>query len=304
MSPARRAALAILAAGFAFAATEGLHRLGGASPAQQPGWMLSEYLDRLHRIDPANDTVFVGDSRVGWGVADQIVSQSMQRGKAINLGLAATSVTFQLNDILKTFPAASGRIVINYSAASFFTFTGGFQSRYPETLAEDIDQRIADWFSRNFASAHSSPVRILWRKPPAEDWGERTVFPEGFVNATLTHVTGHVSDPARHQLDYYRTIIAGLKTENAARRLLEIKTLVDRIRQRGWTVSMIALPTGERMREVESAIPHDLGAASVARYLGLSLADFSADPRFPTQDESHLSPQGAIAIAPLLGSIH
>jgi hypothetical protein len=85
---------------------EALHRV--SSPVLDrvgPGWTASEYKNKLEAIHPDRDILFIGDSGVGWGIADAAVTRELRRGigradvAAYNLGLPATSVDTILHHI-------------------------------------------------------------------------------------------------------------------------------------------------------------------------------------------------------------
>ena len=74
---------------------------------------------------------------------------------------------------------------------------------------------------------------------------------------------------------------------------------------RKWQIVMIRLPVGTQMREVEDKLPEALKPARLAAELHLPFIDYNQDARtrdFKTLDESHLTPDSARKIAPILAA--
>ena len=113
-------------------------------------------------------------------------------------------------------------------------------------------------------------------------------------------------DFANYQINYYRHELLHIKQDpsEAEARLKGIARLVDDLKNAGWTVSAIRLPVGRRMQTVESDIPDAIAPERAFATIGIPFTDLNDRlDSYPTQDESHLSPEAAISIAPLLARL-
>ena len=295
---------------------ESLHRAFAVPQSIFPGWSSEEFETRVESIDPARDCVFVGDSRVGWGVADKLVTAALYKypnapARALNLGMAASGIDDILGYIRRRVRGKGAVMMINYSPAAFFWFSSTLEPPIKPTAnaALEISDRhtlVDRYFNMAITTdLHKIPADVSTfisamqgeHRPPKKYWESRTVFPEGFVNAHFVSEDGKPVDFAEYQLETYRD------TFHAKQKPAALQNLANAFRKDGWNVVMFRLPIGPRMQALEDTLPLDLKPASVAAAAGVPLIDFQTDPRtrkFQTQDQSHLTPASARAIAPFL----
>jgi hypothetical protein len=270
-------------------------------------------------VNPATDILIIGDSRVGWGVAEKLVTETLQSGpilssRAFNLGLAgggASAILRYLRDHVSQHPASHGMLVINYSPAFIYYFSNGVSEENSDSKDNGLKQTIKYLFSSIFtASIQSLPedLELLTKETHKKYWASRTVFPDGFVNGQLLSSDGKPFDVAQYQLDYYASIILGnspAHLDEANRNRKSFIDLVEYFNARNWQVVLIRLPIGKRMRALESKLPEAFKPESLAADLKLTFIDYNQDPRtqnFETLDESHLTPHAARAFASILAT--
>ena len=290
-----------------------LHRRVGRTVDAVPGWTTEEYVEHASRVNLDRDVVILGDSRVGWGIAEKSITEAMHKllGAAdvtvFNLGLPGTSVAAEIDFLRRhqwTGRSANGGIMmIHYSPAGWYSFTGNIDQ--PTGTKESTIDRAA----RSVITTNSSLLREdlgLSSQHERCYWSSRTVFPEGFVNGTRVCGGGRPFDKSLAQLDTYRSIFSSRQFTSSAE--LRKRALIGKIRQLqadGWRVVMLRLPLGPRMRQVDESIAADLQGAVIAAELGVPFIDYVSDPRAAevrTQDESHLTPDSALRLAPILAA--
>jgi hypothetical protein len=137
------------------------------------------------------------------------------------------------------------------------------------------------------------------------DWHSRKVLEPGFVNATLCSNDKSVVDAAEYQLDYYRSIIDKIAKDpgRAKQRMEDLVGLLRHCRETGWQVIVVRFPIGKRMLAVEEGLPEELGFEAFSRRIFVNAYDYRMDTRvaaLPTIDESHLSPESAVAFSSVL----
>src|SRR5258706_7392929 len=79
-----------------------LHRRAGRTADAVPGWTTEEYVEHASRVNLDRDVVILGDSRVGWGIAEKSITEAMHKlGAAdvtvFNLGLPGTSIAAEID---------------------------------------------------------------------------------------------------------------------------------------------------------------------------------------------------------------
>ncbi len=290
-----------------------------------PGMTDVEFRWKLSRQSAEPRVYVVGDSRVGWGLAEKRLNTALNSSgqtplRAINAGLPATSVSSIIQLLLK--PQVTGGpaiLILNYSPAGFYHF-GPRPARYAmDVKAQDyLDEKIRATI-KQYLFTFDQPWRdvarrLLWLQkfreiPRTVGFTGRRVYEDGFVNGFLRHSDGSPVDPAGFQLDYYRSIVPQIEVElsNSLLRKAEIFSLVQQAHSMGWIVALVRLPVGARMREVEAALPLELQPETLAKQMNVPYVDYGATPdgqRLATQDESHLTPDSARAVAlPLANDI-
>lgn len=296
-------------------AAEAVSRLPGVDPNFRPGWTRSEYQERLFALTPA-DVAFVGDSRTGWGIAETTVTEVLAKpgaggGRAVNLGLPATSVQVMLDDVAaRPRRERPGVIVVDYSPGTLFHFEIS-RFRLDRTRQDRIDSWMIDhagahlaFLRAPFRSALDGEMkRLFGRRPPspAPVWASRTVHPEGFVEARLGMSDGAPIDAAAFQIDYYRHVVDRIAAapDAAEARLAAVETRLAGLRAQGVCVGLMRLPVGAPMLEVERTLPERFRFRALADRLAVPAFDFMASGEsFATWDNSHVRPEVAVAIAP------
>jgi hypothetical protein len=94
----------------------------------KPGWTPAELRERLSDVDVHKDVVVIGDSRVGWGIADKLVTRELHtRGldtTVHNLGIAGGGF-HKVMKRLKQFGASRAVLVVSYTPAFLYAFDAG-----------------------------------------------------------------------------------------------------------------------------------------------------------------------------------
>ena len=303
-------------------AAETLHRLVGKPVEQIPGWTSAEYVERASKVKLDRDVVFLGDSRVGWGVAEKSITDEFRKlgaqdVSAVNLGLPGTSIENEIDFLRLQWAGRSangGTMVIHYSPASWYSFKGTITS--PTDGGQGAKETAIDRAFRSIITTNPSlfkqDIKLVIHqgiKPHNSNcyWGSRTVFAEGFVNGTLVCNDGLPFDKAKKQLDYYRSILTSgeFKGPATAQRKVSLLKKIRQLQADGWRVVIVRLPLGPRMRQIDESIATNLRGAIVADELGVPFIDYPTSPAaadFITQDESHLTPDSARRIAPILAA--
>lgn len=303
------------------AGLEAMYRWAGAIPSLVPGWTMTEFAWRLQNADLSKPVVVVGDSRVGWGLAEKPLERALRARHAafscvVNAGVAATSTAAILRYLMRRArPDDQVCLVLNFSSGAFYCFGSGFMDICPSrvTLQDYADDRIGSALQSILLTWEQDPRRIARQirdrlrsaVPDQIDFVTRSVDPDGFVEAHLGTAHGDALDPRAYALDNYRRLFKEVfdRPVAARLRLLHIRQCVDAARQRGWRVAMIRLPISAEMLALENQFPTDLQFDRVADFLGVWARDYTRDPRarfFATVDGSHLTPDAARAFAPVL----
>jgi hypothetical protein len=299
-------------------AAEILHRQVGRAVEAVPGWTNEEYIEHASQVKLDRDVVFLGDSRVGWGIAEKSITEALHQLGAtdvtvFNLGLPGTSIADEI-DFLRLHQwagrlAGGGIMMIHYSPAGWYSFIGiigqqnggkktavGLAFRSLITTNPSLVREDLGLFKQHGALAGSRQCY----------WSSRTVFPEGFVNGTRVCGGSLLFDRSQSQLDTYRSVFSSQEFKSSA--ALRKATILKKIRQLqadGWRVVMVRLPLGPRMRQIDESIAADLQGPAVAAQLGVPFIDYLSDPNaadIRTQDESHLTPDSARRLVPILAA--
>jgi hypothetical protein len=285
-----------------------------------PSWTYLEYIRRLESVDPKRDFVFLGDSRAGWGIAENAVTAALHachiKANAWNLGSAAAGLGGLSDTFFANTPkSASGTLILNYGPGFLFHFTSGRGGRRLErsvrfNVIDEFVNQVSERFIRG--SIKDVPERIMKLvrgDPPSPHpfWASRTVYGDGFVQGVLLRPKGQPVDFRQLQIDYYKEIVEGIwsNTKRREERLSQFADVVRLARKIGWKVVMIRLPVGAEMRKIEATLPPETTFSALAKAYSLTAIDYNDDPRtlhIESTDQSHLSPDGAIAIAPVIAS--
>ena len=298
-------------------------RACGGMPSVVPGMTDVEFRWKLSRQSAEPRVYVAGDSRIGWGLAEERLNVALNSSgqtplRAVNAGLPATSVSSIIQLLLKPQVTRGPAILIlNYSPAGFYHF-GPRPARYAmDVKAQDyLDEKIRA-VMKQYLYTFDQPWRHvagrlfslqkLHEIPRTVGFTGRRVYADGFVNGFLRHSDGSPVDPASFQLDYYRAIVLQIEGEMSSSllRKAEIYSLVQQAHSMGWIVALVRFPVGARMREVEAALPSELQPETLAKEMGIPYVDYGATPdgqRLATQDESHLTPDSARAAALMLAN--
>jgi hypothetical protein len=310
LSPAARQLFVVLAATAAMLATFGaIHR---AAPHDvMPGWTQAEWSNRLAQVNLGKDVVVIGDSRVGWGVADKILTRQLRRAginiTAHNLGFAGAGFA-KIMDRLKARGPSQGLLVIAYSPAFLYDFDGG-----PELEADTDRIRPENTRERGFDAFFQSRIptspSVLWSDlksllhPTHQPyWRRRTVYAEGFVNADMVWRDG---TPQQYQLDYYSRRIRAILDDlpKAAARRRQFVEAVRRLRSNGWHVITVRLPISPDLRKLEDTVPAELQLRRLATDCETAAVDYNdGNVDLTTIDNSHLTPSSARQFTSILAS--
>ncbi len=296
-------------------------RACGGMPSVVPGMTDVEFRWNLSRQSAGPRVYVVGDSRVGWGVAEKRLNAALNAGgqtplRAMNAGLPATSVSSIIQLLLKPQVTKGPAILIlNYSPAGFYHFAtrparDGMDVTSQDYLDEEIRAVIKQYlYTFDQPWRHLVGRLFLLQKfrdlPRTVGFVERRVYADGFINGFLRYNDGSPVEPASFQLDYYRSIVQQIENERSRSlaRKAEVCSLVQQAHSMGWMVALVRLPVGAKMRELETALPLELQPETLAKEMGIPYVDYWATPdgqRLTTQDESHLTPDSARAAAPML----
>jgi hypothetical protein len=302
-------------------AIEAAYRTSGGFPTVYPGWTPVEYQWRAGRTVPSRSAIVVGDSRVGWGVAESEATAALEDtgwpgGRVRNLGFPAASITELLWAVLgATDGEEPGALVVAFSPGSFYFFAEDpgepiadlkLQDYLDARIVADVSEVLTS-YGKGAAEIHAQVRRVDESRRSGVGWVRRTVFSEGFVNAELRHRDGRPVDGSEYQLQAYEEVLDWL-VENPEAVRARRRAIVDTLRwagERGWDVSIARLPVGERMRAIEERLPGEYGPEAVALDAGVRFHDYDVDPRtagLPSQDESHLTPDAARQFSRVLGA--
>jgi hypothetical protein len=318
----RAIALAVIVSAVAIGGVERLYRAAGGLPSVVPGLTRIEFQWKIQQtLGRAHVAYVVGDSRAGWGFAERVFNREYARlgsahdVRAVNAGLAASSITADIKYVLDS--RAGGRpqaLVVNYSPVGCYQFVYAPGPPIPglkiqDVLDDHLDSLLAErLWTRARGRAASEQIALYRRQhavSPVTNWVRRTVDADGFVNGTLATNTGVPVDNPATQLLYFTQFIAAAQSDPSAprRRRDEFTSMIHEALGAGWTVVLVRFPIGPRMRDLENMLPADLRPDAVALAGGVPLLDYTADARtawFSTLDESHLTPDAARALAPIL----
>jgi len=306
----------------AIGAVERLFRATGGMPSVVPGMTRVEYQWKMKRTHDRNRLVYVvGDSRVGWGFAERVFNDAWAErhhahdAPGINAGVPASAIASNIDYLVDlradTTPET---LVVNYSPVGFYYFLN-----FPDTpvaglkIQDALDDRL-DTFLAERLWTRGRPVDVVdhFREyirngsvPAVVNWVHRVDFADGFVNATLGTNTGAPVDAAAYELAFFDRFVSGVRSNptTAVRRRDVLAAAVRRAITRGWRVVLVRFPVGARMRQLEAQLPADLLPDAFAHDLDLQFTDYNRDRRtaeLQTQDESHLTPDAARALAPIL----
>lgn len=261
-----------------------------------PGWSDAEYDWRVTSVT-RNDTAFIGDSRVGWGLAEEVVTKELMArqisGRAFNLGYGSGGLIELLDYLAARRMERPRLLVLAVSPASLFDFTGSpsIPSNGVHPLMDVHMKPVLDRFLPGGYRRIIQGLQSFWVPPPARlVWSNRVVHREGVVNAELRWTDDQPFDVGEYQLQSYAKIIASMPgaSDRRIRLIAKIRTL----QADGWRVSMIRMPVGKRMRDIEMGIPETLSFRGIAEDAGVQLIDYTEDHRtrdLPTIDQSHLT---------------
>jgi len=313
---------AVVVAAIAVGGIELLFRRVGGLPSVVPGLTRVEYQWKVQRSLRMRSVAYVvGDSRAGWGFAERVFNQEYERlrpaglTEALNVGVPAASIGSSVKYVLD---AQGGRrpqiLIVNYSPVGLYLFLNDpgppipglklqdlFDDRLDSVLAQRLWTRGRPDTLREQASATRERGKVL----PGVNWVRRTEYPDGFINGTLGSNVGAPVDAPMFQLQYFAQFVKDVRHDasGAHQRRREFIDVIDRARRSSWSVVLVRFPIGARMRGVEAELPAELQPSALASALGVPFIDYNTDQRtlnLPTVDESHLSPDGARALAPLL----
>jgi len=317
--------LALLVVAATIAGIELRYRSVGGFPDLWPGWTQVELQWKVERAEPGRTVFFLGDSRVGWGLSEGAFDEALAEAgrpdlRAVNAALPAADLARIAHRVVELSPEP-GVLLVNFSPGAFYVFTVGPGSLLADLKLQDfLDDRLRSWLASRLRT-YGVGGRDIWRDvaPGAEPRSgqirvaSRTVFPDGFVNATFERRDRRPIDPAAYQLDSYRAWYAGagevpfapeLTARFPARRELVLGVLRAAI-ERGWQVVLVRLPVGPDMRALEQALPAAFGPERFAAELGVSYRDYQDDPRareLALLDQSHLAPDAARRMARILAA--
>ena len=234
---------------------------------------------------------------------------------AVNAGVPAASIAGNIKYLLDLQAGRRPQVlIVNFSPVGVYLFLNYYGPPIPglkvqDVLDDRIDSVLGEWlWTRGRPESvveQIAATRQRGRVWPATNWVHRTVFADGFVNGTLGTNNGAALDPAAFQLEYFQQFVREVRQNltDTRKRKAEFLDVLHRARANGWTVVLVRFPIGARMRHVEADLPSDLQPAAVAADLEVPLLDYNTDPRtsgFATLDESHLTPDSARALAPIL----
>ena len=260
-----------------------------------PGWTFAEYDERIKSFDPG-DVAIEGDSRIGWGVAEKIVSSRLPTGKALNLGWPESGAATTISMLEGRLIGRSGTLVVGFTPAHFYSF-----SSTPKPTSENVSGSLR-WFIPPTPTTLFADLKWLVSGAPRLFWKGRTVDPDGFVTGQLAWTDGRPANLREIQEAGYRSIMQRIlaDSQNELRRRDKIVQELRIFTEKGWQVILLRPPVDSDIREIEGQLPDDLSMARVGELVGIVTIDHSSDA-LPTIDGSHLTPESARAFSRRLG---
>lgn len=277
----------------------------GGLPQCMPGLTEPEIRGKLYFSNFRDAIIFVGDSRVGWGIAENVATKILLQQKpalhAINAGLPATNIASSINHLFSYKHKQPGVLAINYSPASFYTFESpiieekskaNFGQLFEKEVRYLIQERICFFLNgKTFLKLIQSPNNKLNNKEPDVGWTDRNIYPEGFVQARLVGPGNKPIDSSAFQLHFYDGIIKQIIQNQPAaikKREAMINTLQE-AKSKGWNIILIRLPVGPNMRQLENKLPQTFQPEVLAQQLDIPYIDFqNFFQENTTVDQSHI----------------
>ena len=298
-------------------------RKKGLPPNLTPGWSRIEFLSRASKqnfFQSKKTMFFVGDSRVGWGVAENYISSLLKNSEyvtAYNLGLAASNTKNLLETIdRQNINFSDLSIVINYSPASFYHFRSGSFKESGYISPNDYLKNVFDQIISNYLYTFKTQIPKLYEtlsanayKKNSPAWYSRTYHKEGMISADLKQPLNKKFNKSRFQLKYYQKIISRLSNGNTSKVRTNrnaLKKVIEKLRQKGVMLMAIRLPVGKEMIKIENDfIEKSKDIHFITSVLGLNyydLNDLVSDCE--TYDESHIKPDCAKKAANILVNLY
>ena len=234
-----------------------------------PGWTPAELRDRLALVNWQKDVVVIGDSRVGWGIADKIVTQHLRTGgidtTVHNLGIAAGGYRKIMKRLEHVGPSKA-LLVVSCTPAFLYAFDAGPDDNKDHVRSENFLEGRFNEFAKSYLSVSPSillnDIKKLVHPTRTVFWAHRTVYPEGFVNAVLSSSDGTPVNSAQYQLNYYSEIFHNIEEHLEKARFAREDFLgtVGKLRSNGWQILLVRLPVGREMllRKMRCRLSSDL----------------------------------------------
>ncbi len=312
--------LSLIATGLIIAGIEILFVHAGGQNSVVPSWTRIEYLQRFTSVEGEPIVYIVGDSRVGWGISEADANRRLRElgdlsSEVVNAGLAGQDVEPIIRLIMTIRSKQQpGVLVLNYSPAGFYSFPNRVEMEIPNINRQDLIDDAINLKIKHLIASYDRPARVIYDqiKEYVDDdvqrqavFTSRERFPEGFVNGRLESNDKVPIQQGDEQLGNYTSMFDDLlnNAPRARARYTKLSATLQEALDRGWEIILVRLPVGPRMLELEKVIPEQWEAKVLAKELRLHFIDYNQDPRttdIKTQDESHLTPAGARAIAPIL----
>ncbi|MBY0358794.1 MAG: hypothetical protein K2W82_12390 [Candidatus Obscuribacterales bacterium] len=273
----------------------------GGLPQSMPGLTEPEIKLKLRLSDFKHAVIFVGDSRVGWGLAEKIASEILSQQKpalhAINAGLAATNIVASVDHLLSYHCSQPGILAINYSPACFYTFDSpileeknrfNFGQLLEKEIRYLIQERICFFLNgKTFLRLIQHPNRAT----ADVGWTDRKIYSDGFVQARLVGPGNLPLDPSVFQLHFYKDIIDKI-IQNQPAAVVRREAVITKLKEaknKGWKIVIIRLPVGPKMRQLENKLPPALQPEAICQELTIPFIDAqNLYPENVTIDQSHI----------------
>lgn len=298
-------AIAIVIFVVTVAAVEWGYRSVGGVARIVPGWSRGQFREQLRDLSGDPSILFLGDSRVAWGIADKKITKLLDsKAQAHNISYQTIAFGPLLDAALDAHSGPPGIIMAHYSATSLY-----FSPRKPPpkmTTQQVLDESIRLAIGQRICS-YEIPLQEIGRtivlgRRPANNYGPQQVI-DGALNFDLPYVPAIDKPWTEVQLQNYQIIFQVVEPAQVeARRQATLKAF-QRAKTEGWKIVLFRLPLGSELLDLENRLPPQLQPQALSQLLGVEFWDYDADPEtrdLATVDGSHLNSQSTQRMAELL----